>query len=302
VSYVLITPARNEAQFLPEVIRSIAGQRIPPIRWVIVSDGSTDGTDAIVRLAAAQHAFIRLLRLESGELRSFGSKAAAFQKGWNEVKQLQFDFVGNLDADITLDPGYYQRIIHEMEADTRLGVASGVCWDKRADGFQCVTVSLNHAVGAVHFFRRECFETVGGYKPVTVGGMDSIAILTARMNGWTTRCFPDLPVYHHKPVDSASGRSAIRIAYRAGMTEYHIGTHPLFAVSKAVRRWKSSPVLLSAVVRLGAYLVLWLSRARRDAPPELTSYVYREQLLRMKVLLSKPPFLHLRSSRESPKS
>lgn len=302
MSYVLITPARNEARFLPDVIRSIAGQSILPIRWVIVSDGSTDETEEIVCHAANEHGFIRLIRLESGKTRSFGAKAAAFQRGWDEVKQLQFDYVGNLDADITLDSNYYQRIMQEMELDPGLGVGTGVCWDKRPDGFQCVTVSLNHAVGAVHFFRRACFEAVGGYKPVTVGGMDSIAILTARMNGWTTRCFRDLPVYHHKPVDSASGRSAIRIAYRAGMTEYHIGTHPLFALSKAIRRWKTSPMVLSVIVRLAAYLGLWLSRASRDASPELTRYVYREQLLRLKVLFSKSPFPHLSSPRESPKS
>jgi GT2 family glycosyltransferase len=222
-------------------------------------------------------------------IRSFGAKARAFQRGLAELNQVNFDYIGNLDADVTFGPNYYSRMLEEMQKNRRLGVASGVCWDKTSSGFKLVTISLNHAVGAVQFFRRECFEAIGGYKPTTVGGVDSLAELTARMKGWETRAFQDLPFYHHKPVDSANARSAARVCYRAGQTEYHIGTHPLFAVAKAIRRWCEKPVLLSPAIRLWAYSKLWISGAKRDAPDDLVAYLKQEQLaiLRNTLLLKK---------------
>jgi len=279
--YVLITPVKNEAAYIGATIESILQQTVLPRCWVIVSDGSTDDTDAIVSRYAAGHRFIQLIRVETTAGRSFGSKAQAVQRGVEELSDTPYGFLGNLDADITLEPGYYARLLREMAQNPHLGLASGVCWDKTPAGFDCITISLNHAVGAVHFFRRACFEAVGGYRPVSVGGMDSIAVLTARMKGWQTRCFRDLPVYHHKPVDTAGGRKAAAIAYRAGMTEYHIGTHPLMALAKAMRRWRSKPVGISIFIRMFGYTKLWFSWKKRDAPDELVRFLKREQLGRL---------------------
>jgi biofilm PGA synthesis N-glycosyltransferase PgaC len=276
--YVLVTPARNEAAFLPGVLNSVLAQAVRPTKWVIVSDGSTDGTDELMAAAAKGHDFIHLIRAESGRERSFGSKARAFQQGLEALRVVGFGFIGNLDADVTFEPQYYERMLAEMADNPRLGIASGACWDKTLTGFKCTTISHNHAVGAVQFFRRECFEASGGYRPVSVGGVDSLAILTARMKGWQTRVFPDLPVYHHKPVDSANARSRVRVCYRAGLTEYHIGSHPLFAVAKALRRWREAPALVSILIRLAGYGRLWLSGAKRDAPDDLVAYLKQEQM------------------------
>jgi glycosyltransferase involved in cell wall biosynthesis len=277
-AYILITPARNEAAFLPGVLNSVLAQSVRPLKWVIVSDGSTDDTDELVTDASRQHAFIQLISLEPRGNRSFASKAMAFRKGYDALLHLSVDYVGNLDADVTLEPHYYKRILEEMEKNSRLGVAGGVVWDKTARGFKRTTSSLNHAVGAVQFWRKDCFEEAGGYRPATVGGVDSLAELTARMKGWETRSFPDLPIYHHKPVDSLGGGNAYRIAYRAGLTEYHIGTHPLFAFFKALRRWKDRPVLAGLFIRFFAYCTLWLTNARRDASDELVAYLKHEQM------------------------
>jgi glycosyltransferase involved in cell wall biosynthesis len=276
-TYTLVTPARNEAAYIPRVIESVLGQSVLPVKWVIVSDGSTDETDEIVARAAQSSSLIQLIRISDGSKRSFGSKARAFKIGYDALHDVEFDYIGNLDADVTLEPNYYQRILEEMSKNTLLGVASGVVWDKTANGFRRTISSLNHAVGGVQFWRRACFEDIGGYRPATVGGIDSIAELTARMKGWETKSFPDLAIYHHKPVDSASGRSGIQIAYRAGLTEYHIGTYPPFAILKSIRRWKESPILLSSLVRIFAYGKLWFAGMPRDAPEELVSYLKKEQ-------------------------
>ena len=276
--YVLISAARDEAKFVNQLIASVSNQTTLPSLWVIVSDGSTDGTDALVEAQAEKCEWIKLVRSEKAGGRSFGSKALALIRAYQEVRDLDFEFIGNLDADVTFASNYYQTLIAEMQRNPRLGVCSGVCWDKTPDGFRRVTISLNHAVGAMQFFRRRCFDEVGGFHPTSVGGVDSLAELMARMKGWQTRAFPELPFYHHKPVDSANGRNAVRISYRAGLTEYHIGTHPLFAVAKAIRRWRSAPMLFSPVVRMAAYFALWIRRVKRDAPDDLVKYVHREQL------------------------
>jgi len=281
MNFALITPARNEAPFIRGLVDSVLGQTARPIVWVFVSDGSSDGTDDLMMEAARRNPFIRLIRREAANDRSFGSKALAFRCGWDAISNLPFDFVGNLDADITLLPDYYESILVEMQRNVRLGIASGVCMERQGADFRCITISTNHAVGAVQLFRRSCFDAIGGYQPVSVGGMDALAELTARMKGWETRAFGHLPVYHHKPVDSANARGRMRIRYRAGMTEYHIGSSPLFAIAKALRRWNDKPFLLGMLFRLFAYFKLLLGRVPRDASEELVAYLRREQRARM---------------------
>lgn len=287
-NYVLITPARDEAAYLPMVIEAVSKQTVRPTKWIIVSDGSIDGTDEIVIAASMAAPFIQLVSRQAIDGRSFGSKALAFREGLGYVQNTQFNFIGNLDADVTFDAEYYERLIERMSENPALGVASGVCWDKTDSGFRRTTSSLNHAVGAVQFWRRECFDDVGGYRPVSVGGIDSLAELIARMKGWDTRSFPELPVYHHKPVDMTNGRTGFRIAYRAGLTEYHIGTCPLFAVIKAVRRWKERPVVLSVFVRLFAFGRLLMVGAKRDAPQELVAYLKKEHISLLKQVILRP--------------
>lgn len=280
-SYALITAARNEAKYLPALIECIIGQTLLPVKWIVVSDGSEDNTDEIVRKASMHASFIELVRFEGRKDRCFSSKAVAFMTGYERLGSIAYQYVGNLDADVTLDARYYERMIEMMESNSRLGVASGVVWEKKEKGFERVLSSLNHAVGAVQFWRKECFEEVGGYVPVSVGGIDAIAESKARMFGWETRSFPDLKVYHHRPIDGSDGRSTFEMRFRAGMTEYHIGTDPLFALLKAIRRWREKPALLSVMIRLSAYGKLWIRGTRRDAPEELVRYLRKEQRRRI---------------------
>jgi GT2 family glycosyltransferase len=217
--------------------------------------------------------------------RGFASKALAFMEGYKMVSELSYSYIGNLDADVSFNASYYRILIEKMENNKRLGVASGVILEKSFKGYQRVTSSLNHAVGAVQFWKRECFEQVGGYRPVTVSGIDAISELIARMKGWETRSFQDLHVYHHRPVDTSNTKSALERAYRAGLTEYHIGTSSCFALFKAIRRWRERPIILSAFIRLLAYWAAWVKKIPRDAPDELIEYLKREQKYRLKAAL-----------------
>ena len=165
--YALITPAWNEAAHLPELIRSVASQTVLPVAWVIVSDGSTDATDEIVRRASAEHSWIKLLRRERDKTRHFAGKAYAVNAGYQSIASLDFELIGNLDADMTLPPDYYAFLIGRFVADVNLGVAGTPFVEDQskpdAHTYAHAFADLSHVSGACQFFRRTCFDEIGGY-------------------------------------------------------------------------------------------------------------------------------------------
>src|SRR5437588_447131 len=166
--YVLITPARNEAKYIGGLIESVLAQTRPPLRWIIVDDGSTDGTGAVTAKYAQLHDFIMPLRAAGSSGRSFGSKVRAFQFAYDHLRGVRFEFIGNLDADVTLQPDYYGRILEQFESDPRLGIAGGVIFERTSVGSWRDVSSPDLVAGAIQFFRRQCFDEIGGLKPVSV--------------------------------------------------------------------------------------------------------------------------------------
>lgn len=282
--YVLVTPAKNEAATIGETICSVIAQSVLPREWVIVSDGSTDGTDAIVSVYAAAHSFIQFVRAPSPPARSFSSKIRAFQYGYARILTSDYEFIGNLDADTRFNSDYYKRLIEEMQKNRHLGAGSGVAYEPVNGVFKRNLSSLNHVIGPSQFYRRQCFEAVGGYRPVTVEGEDAIVERTARMLGWETRSFPELSVYHLRSRGVATGGS-FRHSFRIGLTEYHTGNHPLWTLARAFRYIPERPAIVGSLLIMLAYIKLWVTKAQRDAPDALTSYVQREQMLVIRKVL-----------------
>lgn len=124
--YVLITPAHNEEAFIAKTIESVIAQTVRPLRWVIVNDASTDSTGEIVGNYARRHSFLRLVNVARPSGRHFGNKVRAFNRGLEELEGLTFDFIGNLDADISFEPDYMENILRELEGDPTLGIAGGI--------------------------------------------------------------------------------------------------------------------------------------------------------------------------------
>src|ERR1700691_2440170 len=132
-SYVLITPSRNEARFIEETLKSVVAQTILPLKWVIVNDGSTDATGEIMAKYAAQYSWIELVNRPVRKERHFAAKVQAFNAGLERVKQLQYDIIGNLDADVSLDPDHFQFLLSKFRQESRLGVAGTVF--REPDGY-----------------------------------------------------------------------------------------------------------------------------------------------------------------------
>ena len=223
--YILITPARNEDAFLERTILSVTGQTVLPERWVIVSDGSTDRTDEIIRDHAARHAWIRYVRRPEHADRQFAAKALAFSAGYAAVRDVPHDIVGNLDADLSFGPDVFEFLLARFAEDPGLGVA-GVPFVEQAGGaYDYRFTNIEHVSGACQIFRRECFEAVGGYRPIEGGGIDWLAVTTARMLGWKTRTFTERRVFHHRKIGTG-GSKRLGALFRQGEKEYYLGNHP----------------------------------------------------------------------------
>jgi glycosyltransferase involved in cell wall biosynthesis len=286
--YALITPARNEAGHLDRLIRSVAAQTLLPARWVVVSDGSTDGTDALVRSAAETLPWVSLLRRERLRERSFAGKALAVNAGYASLSDLEFDLVGNLDADITLPPDYYEFLVRKFVETPGLGVAGtpfiedGTRPD--AHSYANAFADLNHVSGACQFFRRRCFEEIGGYAPVAQGAIDWIAVTTARMQGWQTRTFLDRTAHHHRAMGTAD-RGVLRARFHHGQKDYLVGGHPVWQVLRGVFQMRHRPLVLGGLCLIAGYFTAWATRAPTTVPAPLRAFHRREQMERLRRLV-----------------
>jgi len=291
LTYVLITPARNEQDFIELTIKSVVSQSLRPVRWVIVSDGSTDATDDIVKRYAAQHDWIELHRMPEREERHFGGKVACISAGYDKIKDLSWDVVGSLDADISFDTDFFRFLLDQFAENPQLGVA-GAPFQEEGATYDFRFSSTDHVSGACQLFRRKCFEAIGGYTPVKGGGIDVIAVLTARMKGWQTRTFPEKFCLHHRPMGSAT-HGAVASWFKLGEKDYRLGRHPLWQIFRSAYQMKHKPVVLGGCALLMGYLWVWLRRGQRPVSAEVIAFQRREQMRRLGAFLRRLlPFAH----------
>jgi glycosyltransferase involved in cell wall biosynthesis len=283
-TYVVITPARNEADFVELTLRSMVAQTVRPLKWVVVSDGSTDATDAIVGRCAAEHSWIELLRLPERRERHFAAKVEAFNAGYARVKDLPYEVIVSLDADISFDEGYFACLLGHLAENAALGLVGTPFRDvgtKRTYDYRFV--NIEHVSGACQVFRRRCFEEIGGYVPVKGGGIDSIAVITARMKGWKTRTFTEKVCLHHRPMGTAQ-TSGLALGFRQGAKDYAFGNHPLWELCRAAYQMTKRPLLLGGVMIGAGYLGACVRRVPRPVPADLVEFQRREQMSRLKSL------------------
>ncbi len=287
VDYVLVTPARNEERFLEHTIQSVVAQTILPRKWVIISDGSTDRTDEIVERFAAKHRFITLLRRPSTrEARSTGSKVRAFHAGYELLQGVTYDYIGNLDADVSFAPDYYQQIFGRFQANARLGIAGGLIHELVDESFVPQWISSNSVAGAVQMFRRDCYEQIGGYLPCRFGGEDAGVEITARMHGWDVQTFPELEVCHHRRVSAGEG-PLVRTKLRHGMCHYSLGYHPLFEMVRNAYKISERPYVVGSLLTSLGYFWAMLTGMKRELPEDVVRYLRSEQMERLRVLFKR---------------
>jgi biofilm PGA synthesis N-glycosyltransferase PgaC len=275
-SYVLITPARNEAAFIEQTIQSVVGQTVLPVKWTIVSDGSEDGTDEIVSRYAVLHPWIELVRMPARVVRHFGGKVRAFQAGYQIMRGRRFDILGSLDADIAFDSKYFDFLLRKFAQDASLGVAGTPFCE---GGTQCdYRFSRKEQVpGACQLFRRECFEAIGGYIPLKEGNIDLTAVVSAHMKGWNTKSFPEKYCLHLRPTGKA-GSHYLKYTFRSGFRDYVPGVHPLWHLLRSFYQMKGKPFFLSGFLLLAGYSWALLTKAPQPVSKAFIRFRRKEQM------------------------
>lgn len=282
--YVLVTAAYNEEALIESLIASVISQSVLPLKWVIVSDGSTDRTDEIVLDYTKLHSFIELLRIAEDHPRNFEAQANAINAGVARLTRLGYDYIGNVDSDISFGQSYFERLIDRFENDPSLGLAGGFIHEECNGKFQSRKSNRTQSVAhAVQLFRRSCFEAIGShYLPLPYGGPDWHAEVSARMKGWRVQAFPELRVLHHRPTGTAGG--LLRYCFRQGLMDYSLGVHPLFEIAKLLPRFMSQPYVLGGLLRLVGFACGYCRGEKRLVSNEFVEFLRGEQVERLKSL------------------
>jgi glycosyltransferase involved in cell wall biosynthesis len=285
MKYVLITPAKNEEALIGHTLESVCAQTVLPERWVIVDDASTDRTGEIIQGYAQRHSWIDVIQCPPRKDRSFAAKAHAVNTGYARVQSLDFDVIGNLDADVSFEPDYVEFLLGKFAQDPKLGVAGTPFLE---EGYDSATDSFEgekHVAGQCQMFRRACFQEVGGYVPHRAGGVDWIAVTTARMKGWTTRNFPEKRFHHHRMMGTAE-KGPLASSFSYGQKDYYLGGSPVWQMFRVAYRMTRKPYIIDGLALLGGYASAAIRRTERPVGPELIRFHRREQMEKLKAILS----------------
>jgi GT2 family glycosyltransferase len=282
LKYVLITPARNEEAFIEDTIQSVITQTVLPEKWVIVSDGSTDRTDSIVRRYLDQHRWMELVRLPEHRDRHFAAKVSAFNAGYERLNGISYDIIGNLDGDISFEPGYIGYLLCQFASNPRLGIiGTPFVEEKNSTGYNYKFANIEHVSGACQMFRRPCFEEIGGYMPIKGGGIDWVAVTTARMRGWKTRTFTEKTCFHHRPMGTG-GQSLLKARFKLGKEDYYLGGHPLWVLFRSIFQMKEKPYCIGGLLILSGYMWGLVTRVKRPLSDALIDFHRAEQMARLR--------------------
>lgn len=279
--YALVTPARNEAAYIALTLESVTRQTIPPVRWIIVNDGSTDDTEAIVQEYAKRFPWITLIQMPSRSKRDFAGKAHAFHAGYIALANTEFEVIGNLDADVSFGADHFEYLMARFAENSRLGVAGTAFLENSAVAYDYDFVDSAHVSGQCQMFRRTCFDSIGGYVPIKGGGIDWTAVTTARMRGWHTQTFTDRVFTHHRLMGTGMS-GAIASKYRFGKQDFYLGSHPLWEFFRCVYQAGRRPYLVGGMLLYAGYIVAYLSGTEKAIPKELVEFRRKEQMARLK--------------------
>ena len=285
---LIITPAKDEAQFIERTIESITAQTILPALWIIVNDGSTDRTGEIAETAAARYPWIKVLHRTKGTARRVGPGVIeAFYAGVAETKLSDFDYVCKLDGDLELPHDYFEKLYQRFDEDSDLGTASGKAYIPVAGEFVLERTGDQFSHGVAKLFRRECFEQIGGFVHEVM--WDGIDCHRCRMLGWNAVSYdePGFAIKHLRQMGS-SHKSVYHGRVRWGRGQYFMGTHPLYLLAITAYRMFERPWLIGGLLILGGYFqAAWQNRPRYD---DLTfrSHLHHWQLAELSRLTSVP--------------
>ena len=273
-TYVIVTPVKDEAAHIGDMIKSVLSQTKRPDRWVIVDDGSTDKTPEIIAANVQGITWITVLNTKSTQRNLGSAEVIAFDKGLETVQVDDFDYIVKLDGDVKLEPNYFQEILIRMEKDKGFGTASGVYREIHDGDWVTIGMPSYHAAGASKVVRRECFKAINGFVPKK--GWDTLDEIRAGLNGWKTGHFEDIVFAHLKPEGIAMGKLSTHRFH--GEIYYQTGGGILFLLVKALHRMLfAKPILIGGMALILGYLESCIARKPRLVNEEEARF-YRQML------------------------
>jgi glycosyltransferase involved in cell wall biosynthesis len=260
-------------------------QTVLPMKWVIVNDGSTDRTGEVVKKYLPAHRWIELVEIPQRQDRCFAKKVYSFNAGFERVMDIPYEIIGNLDADISFDKDHFEFLLKQFREDPSLGVAGTVF--REEGGYSSETDSFEghtHVSGQCQLFRRRCFEEIGGYVPHKAGGIDWIAVASARMLNWKTRSFRDKWFFHHRHLGTAE-RGILASLFSYGEKDYYLGGHPTWELFRVGYRMTKKPYLIGGMALGLGYMWALVRRVERPVSDDLMRFHRKEQMLKLRNIL-----------------
>ena len=273
--YIVITPVRDEEAFIALTIESMIRQSHPPSEWIIVNDGSTDATGAIIDSYAARYSWIRAHhRNNRGFRKAGGGVVEAVNDGYRTIESRDWDFIVKFDGDLSFEPDYFERCMEYFAADPSLGIGGGSIYHVTNGEEHLESCPRFHVRGATKIYRKACWEAIGGLWPAP--GWDTFDEVKANRLGWTTRSFDELKLTHHRLTGTAEGIWAGLV--KNGRANYVCGYHPLFMLGKCARRLLEPPYLIGSVALFYGFISgYWKGIPQVDDRPTI-NYLRQQQL------------------------
>jgi glycosyltransferase involved in cell wall biosynthesis len=276
--YVIITPARDEEEFLEVTIASVVSQSIRPAQWIIVNDGSSDRTGEIIDRAAAQYPWITARhRANRGHREAGGGVIATFYEGYSQIASPDWDFLVKLDADLSFSNDYFEQCFIRFSKDSRLGIGGGGIYHEEDGGLKLEPNPKFHVRGATKIYQKRCWEDIGGL--LKAPGWDTVDELKANMLGWSTRTFTELQLSHYRFTGAADG--AWKDSIKNGRANYIAGYHPLFMLMKCARRLAKRPYFSGSVGLGWGYLSGYWRRIPQVEDRGLIRYTRSQQMRKL---------------------
>ncbi|MEM9759767.1 MAG: glycosyltransferase family A protein [Pseudomonadota bacterium] len=280
MSYILISPCRNEQDYMRRTLDSVAAQSVPPALWVIVDDGSSDATPQILADYAARHPWIRVVaKPDRGERAVGPGVIEAFYYGLEraEPELSEAEFLCKLDLDLDLPPRYFEILMERLRADPRLGSCSGKPWFRDGSGrWISEKCGDEMSVGMTKFYRKTCFEQIGGFLQEVM--WDAIDCHRSRQMGWTVRSWeePELRFEHLRPMGSSQS-GVLTGRMRHGYGQWYMGSDFLYFTATCLFRMAHPPYVIGGLATWWGYVRAWVTGAPQHGDEELKRFIRRYQ-------------------------
>jgi biofilm PGA synthesis N-glycosyltransferase PgaC len=278
IRYAIITPVRDEEEYLRETIRSVVRQSILPVEWIIVDDGSRDNTGKIVDEAAKQYPWIKALhRADRGRRVPGTGVMETFYQGYESLESMDWEFIVKLDGDVGLPADYFERCFEKFAADPKLGMCGGLMYCFKEGGMQHESHPMFQVRGPIKLYSRACWDAIGGL--IKAPGWDTIDEVQANRLGWRTRTFPELKVIHYRPTGAVQG--VWHNGVKNGRADYMSGYHPVFMAVKCIKRMFQPPYAVNALANAYGYVTGYTKGIPRAADAALVRYIRSQQMRRL---------------------